>query len=136
MLPYGKLGPELTNENPTTQPQQSTSTLTAFGVQAANERAAIRLRLGPPAPGPQPHQFDLFQSLQYACQHGRDYSDQMENLYIFTLDVTLQRHLFEPRPFAGGSLLYNGGQKDVASPPPSPPPPTPASSSNSPTAAR
>ena len=39
-------------------------------------------------------------------QHGRDYQTQMEVLYTSALDVTLQRHLFEPRPFANGSLEF------------------------------
>jgi outer membrane protein TolC len=38
----------------------------------------------------------------------------MEDLYLAALNVTLQRHLFEPRPFAGASLQYAGGQKDAA----------------------
>jgi outer membrane protein TolC len=37
----------------------------------------------------------------------------MEDLYLAALEVTLQRHLFEPRPFAKGSLTYTGGQKDI-----------------------
>ena len=35
----------------------------------------------------------------------------MDLLYITALDVTLQRHLFSPRPFASTGLEYTGGQK-------------------------
>src|SRR5687768_3051347 len=37
----------------------------------------------------------------------------MERLYVEALGVTLQRHLFEPRFFAGGSLEFAGGQEDA-----------------------
>ena len=37
----------------------------------------------------------------------------MEDLYLAALNVTLQRHLFEPRPFARTGLHYTGGQEDV-----------------------
>jgi outer membrane protein TolC len=37
----------------------------------------------------------------------------MEDLYLSALDVTLQRHLFEPRPFATQSFTYSGNQKDL-----------------------
>jgi hypothetical protein len=57
-------------------------------------------RAGPPAPREAGVTFDLFQSLHYAVRHSRDYKTQLENLYLSALDVTLQRHLFEPRPFA------------------------------------
>jgi outer membrane protein TolC len=38
----------------------------------------------------------------------------MDTLYLAALDVTLQRHLLSPRPFARGGLQYAGGQHDVA----------------------
>ena len=34
----------------------------------------------------------------------------MEDLYLARLDVTLQRHLFEPRPFATTDFLFSGNQ--------------------------
>jgi hypothetical protein len=37
----------------------------------------------------------------------------MEDLYLTALDVTLQRSLFEPRPFARTGLHYTGGGRDV-----------------------
>jgi hypothetical protein len=72
-----------------------------------------RLRLGPPAPGQAPLRFDLFRSLQYAVQNSRTYRDQMENVYQTTLDVTLERHLFTPRPFANTGLRFAGGGSDT-----------------------
>ena len=72
-----------------------------------------RLRLGPPAPGNAPLRFDLFRSLAYAVRNSRDYQDQMENVYLTTLDVTLERHLFEPRPFARTGFRVNGGGSDI-----------------------
>lgn len=72
-----------------------------------------RLRLGPPAPGMAPVRFDLFRALQYAVENSRTYRDQMENVYITTLDVTLERHLFTPRPFAQVGARVAGGDSDV-----------------------
>src|SRR6185437_16553938 len=69
-----------------------------------------RLRLGPPAAGPQAViQLDLFRSINYAVHHGRDYQSRMEDMYISTLDVLLQRHAFEPQPFATQTITYNRG---------------------------
>jgi outer membrane protein TolC len=56
-------------------------------------------------------QFDLFSSVAYAVQHSRAYQDQMEGLYTTALGVTLERHLFTPRPFANAKALYTGGQR-------------------------
>ncbi|HYE19788.1 MAG TPA: TolC family protein [Tepidisphaeraceae bacterium] len=72
-----------------------------------------RLRLGPPSPGDRPVRMDFFQALRFGVEHSRAYQDQAEDLYLSALNVTLQRHLFEPRPFAGASLAYSGGQRDV-----------------------
>ena len=91
------------------------------GVVAAARRPAgnrrrvqARLVYRPSAPGPAPVVLDLFASLAYGVQHSRAYRDQMDELYLGALDVTLQRHLFEPRPFAQVGLQYTGGQSDVA----------------------
>jgi outer membrane protein TolC len=37
----------------------------------------------------------------------------MEDLFLAALDVTLERHLFSPRPFAQTGVQYTGGQRDV-----------------------
>ena len=107
VVPYGPLGPNLLWRSELTPPAD------VLGVQAANLRASQRLQLGPPAPWDVTRKLDLFGSLDYAVQHARNYQDQMESLYLATLDVTLQRHLFDPRPFVRTSARYAGGQADV-----------------------
>jgi outer membrane protein TolC len=56
---------------------------------------------------------DLFGALRFGVQNSRDYQDRMEDLYLDALDVTLERHLFAPRPFARVGAEYTGGQADV-----------------------
>ena len=77
------------------------------------EMGRITLQLGPPVPGLAPARLDLFTSIAYAVEHSREYRSQMEDLYLSALDVTLQRHLFEPRPFASVGARVNGGQENV-----------------------
>lgn len=97
------------------EPEPGASRVTPAPYEAAGARADIgpardKLVLGPPAPGPRPIELDLFGCLAYGVQHSRQYRDQMDALYLAALDVTLQRHLFEPRPFARAGLTYTGGQ--------------------------
>lgn len=106
-LPYGPLGPEAKWAGMRAWDEEMLSLPTAI------ERPT-GLRLGPPAPGDRPLRMDLFSCLQYAVQHGRDYQNQMETLYLAALDVTLQRHLLSPRPFLQNTLTYSGGQADVS----------------------
>jgi len=54
---------------------------------------------------------DLFGALRYAVLNSRDYKSRMEDLYLTALDVTLERHLFSPRPFARTGLRYAGAGK-------------------------
>jgi outer membrane protein TolC len=75
------------------------------------DRYRPRLPLGPPAPGQTTRQLDLFGCLQYAVQNSRTYQNEMEQLYFSALDVSLERHLFSPRPFASTSIDYSGGQR-------------------------
>jgi len=60
----------------------------------------------------------------------------MEELYTTALSVTLERHLFTPRPFASSSALFTGGQKTSDYKSPSPSATGSACASNCPTAAR
>jgi outer membrane protein TolC len=69
---------------------------------------------GPTPPRKQPIQLDLFASLSYGTLHSRRYRAQMDELYLAALDVTLQRHLLSPRPFARTGLQYTGGQATTA----------------------
>lgn len=84
-----------------------------FAVDMASRWSERRLRYGPVAPRNKPIELDLFESLRYAVRHSRSYRNQMDDLYLAALDVTLERHLLSPRPFVGGSLLYSGGQNDA-----------------------
>jgi hypothetical protein len=103
-MPRTPLGPDLAlMERPAlTQP--------SWGEELA-DRYRPRQPLGPPAPGQSTRQFDLFGCLQYAVQHSRAYQDEMEELYFRALDVTLDRHLFSPRPFATTGIEFTGGQR-------------------------
>jgi hypothetical protein len=102
-LRYGRLGPEILFPAGVFAPQ------TSYGLEAAQMRDA-RLVLGPPTPGQEILRLDLFGSLRYSVLNSRAYKSRMEDLYLAALDVTLQRHLFEPRPFASTGLRYTGGQ--------------------------
>jgi hypothetical protein len=105
---YGALGPKRFNWAEGEDLPRS-----SFSYDSLDARIRDRLRLGPPSLAERPMRLDFFQALAYGVQHSRTYQDRMEDLYLSALNVTLQRHLFEPRPFAGGTLEYTGGQKDV-----------------------
>ncbi len=109
-VPYGPLGPEAFFKGlpaPTELAVGLEETLAQLGA------ASTPLMYGPPAPRRPVNRFDLFKSLQYATLHSREYADQLEELYLAALDVTLERHLLSPRPFATAGLEYTGGQRDV-----------------------
>jgi hypothetical protein len=107
-LHYGPLGPKRFDWPNVAQSNRGTASY-----ESLDSKIRDRLRLGPPSLAERPLRLDFFASLRYAVQHSRSYQDQMEELYLAALNVTLQRHLFEPRPFAGASLSYLGGQRDV-----------------------
>lgn len=71
-------------------------------------------QLGPSAGMAIGERLGLFESIAYAVEHSREYQTQMEVLYLAALDVTLQRHLFEPRPFANVRTVFDGGQANSA----------------------
>jgi hypothetical protein len=108
VLEYGRLGPKRFDWASGEDVPHST-----FDYESLDTRLHNRLRLGPPTLAERPVRLDFFASLSYGVQHSRSYQTTMEDLYLAALDVTLQRHLFEPTPFAGGSLEYTGGQHDV-----------------------
>jgi len=72
------------------------------------------LLLGPDAEAANLISLGLFESISYGVRNSRDYQDQAEALYLSALNVTLQRHLFSPRPTAGIAARYNGAQADGA----------------------
>jgi len=83
-----------------------------FASEMATRWNESRMRYGPSSPQNKPINLDLFESLRYAVRHNRTYRNRMDDLYLAALDVTLERRLLSPRPFAGGSLQYSGGQND------------------------
>ncbi len=109
-LPYGPLGPELLFPDNVSPPRNQSLT-----AEVAARRAIDRLQLGPPAPGQGATRLDLFMAIEYAVQHSRPYQDRMEELYLAALDVTLERHLFDPRPFAQTGVRFDGNQSDYNS---------------------
>jgi outer membrane protein TolC len=87
---------------------------TGFSYDTLDSRIRDHLRLGPPSLDERPITLDFFGSLKYGVEHSRSYQDTMADLYVSALNVSLQRHLFDPIPSAGASLTYVGGQKDTA----------------------
>ncbi len=116
ILPGTRLGPPVPEALGGTPKMQRQSPARSGGVDAALMKPSQSLRLGPPALVPPSLHFDLFRSIGYAVQHSRGYQDQMDSVYLAGLNVTLQRHLFEPQPFVTLSEEYNGGQKDAGYP--------------------
>lgn len=105
-VPWAPLGPEL-RVPPGVEPPEDIDEMVRMPPRSR------RLELGPPSPHDRTHRLDLFKSLEYAVQHSREYQTEMERLYLAALDVTLERHLFSPRPFANASYIYRGGGSDV-----------------------
>ena len=98
----GAFGPPLPPEAIDEADLSATLDATALARQFATEGTDF----GPPAAGFDVATFGLADSLAYATEHSRDYRDEMEDLYLAALDVTLARHLFEPRFFADGTVRY------------------------------
>lgn len=82
-------------------------------VEVARAFVRDRYDLGPSASMGNALRLGLFESIAYAVENSREYQTRMEQLYTTALDVTLQRHLFTPRPFARTSYGYTGGQRGV-----------------------
>jgi len=106
-LTYGPLGP-VQRVGSATQPAGEDR----YGISAYERRQQETLQLGPPLPQALVRQFDLFEAIEYGTRFSRPYRTQLENLYLAVLDVTLERHLFTPRPFVQTGLEYTGGQRD------------------------
>jgi outer membrane protein TolC len=101
------LGPDVNTE-------PATETVNTFSaIDRVRNFTREPFKQGPPATISSAHRFSLFDSIGYAVENSRAYQTQMESLYLAALDVTLERHLFEPRPFANVRLGYDGGQGDV-----------------------
>ncbi|MCS7034020.1 MAG: TolC family protein [Phycisphaerae bacterium] len=103
---YCRLGPEklFDDAQPTLQTEE-------LGVSSALQGARLRLRLGPPPPQDlSGTTLELFGALRYAIENSRSYRARQEDLYLAALRVTLQRHLFDPIPFAQSSFVFSGNQ--------------------------
>jgi len=107
-LPFAPLGPELLFSDGQDSPR-----LELISPDVARAPVLERLRLGPPATVPPDKVMDLFKALAYGVRNSRDYKTQMEDTYLAALSVTLERHLFGPRPFARAGVEYEGGQQSV-----------------------
>lgn len=109
-LRFGPLGPSVLFDEE--QPPMDRGELSA---EVTLQRSQDRLRLGPtPAPENDPSRtLELFSALRYAIENSRTYRTRMEDLYLAALDVTLERHLFSPRPFARTGASYSGAQGDA-----------------------
>ena len=100
-LPYRPLGPAIPDR---VLPGEAF----LLQLQQAPLRRVEQLRLGPATPGElYVARFGLYDSLRYAVENNRDYRGRMEDLYLAALDVTFQRHLFDPIAFAGASANVN-----------------------------
>jgi hypothetical protein len=108
-LPTGPLGPPWP---PPPQGAAATQPSTQGDMALAQKELSRDWEQGPPSPREPGLVFDLFQSLHYAVRHSREYKTQLEDLYIAALDVTLQRHLFETRPFVSVGQSFAGGAAD------------------------
>ena len=113
-VPYGPLGPEakwIGVPVPENSPQ-STGEDVAAEVSLGSGGASPFI-YGPPSPRQPANRLDLFKSIQYGVEHSRQYQNEIEGLYLNALNVTLERHLLSPRPFATVRAAYEGGQQSV-----------------------
>jgi hypothetical protein len=107
-VPFEEIGPERLLPDGFESPRRE-----LIGLESIQSEVLRRLELGPPATLADVRRFDLFSVIEYAVQNSRTYQSRMEDLYLAALNVTLQRHLFSPRPFARVGLNYDGGHEDV-----------------------
>ncbi len=105
-LPFAALGPDPQALSPATSPADDDP----YGLKTRSSNSEGSYVYGPPPPLDEQQRLDLFGALRYAMKHSRDYQSQVEEVYLSALDVTLQRHLFEPRFFARTGLKYTGGR--------------------------
>jgi outer membrane protein TolC len=108
VLPFVELGPPFPTVGWQTSEQIDRELGVGGPIVGADENY-----YGPPVPQSLRRMFALFDALAYGTQHSRPYQNAMEDLYLSALDVTLQRHLFEPQPFGNAGLQFTGGQADA-----------------------
>ena len=110
-LPYGPLGPEAKWLGQPV-PEGMVDRPEPLGVEIEGA-AAQAFVAGPPSPNQPANRLDLFRSIEYAVQNSRSYQERVEDLYLSALNVTLERHLLSPRPFARAGARYTGGQESI-----------------------
>ena len=84
------------------------------GIDKIEERMSSLEIKGPLGPSQPVLRLDLFGCIAYAANHSRAYQDQLDNLYIAAIDVTTQRHLFDPTPSMTSSVNYSGNGSETA----------------------
>jgi outer membrane protein TolC len=102
-VPFGPLGP--VNQMPASGVLPPQSDYRSSAREGSSVEPPI---MGPPSPNRALRRMDLYGVLKFCVQNNRDYKSNMESLYLSALDVTLQRHLFAPRPFVNTSVGYAG----------------------------
>jgi outer membrane protein TolC len=84
------------------------------GIDKIEDRLSALEIHGPLGPSLPVLRLDLFGCIAYAANHSRAYQDQLDNLYLSAIDVTTQRHLFDPTPSMTSSVTYNGNGGDTS----------------------
>jgi outer membrane protein TolC len=110
-VPFGELGPDVPAAD--AGDSMSRRSPNPYDQAVLSGGTTDELRLGPQTPAEMGTQLDLFRAIEYGVQHSRQYQTQMEDLYLRTLDVTLQRWLLSPRPFVTQDFNVTGGQRDA-----------------------
>jgi outer membrane protein TolC len=112
-VPFEPMGPEFDPNAPAPGASDDARGMQSGDEEQVGPQTDADLAYGPPAPGKPVRRLDLFGALKYGVQSSREYQDKMEDLYLAALDVTLERHLFAPRPFARVGAEFTGAQGDV-----------------------
>lgn len=94
------MGPATTKAAATAAKTQTGAEITASELDDKEELPPLPEFPTPALPGKKVSHFGLDDCFGYGLGHSREYVSRKEDLYISTLNVTLQRHLFEPRIFA------------------------------------
>ena len=104
------LGPDAVDLRP--DAPESTQFDLSTGEGAVRRSTRDALVYGPPVALDDVLRLGLFDAIKFAVGHSRPYRDRMEDVYLTALGVTLQRHLFRPRPYANLTSTVNGARRD------------------------
>ncbi len=89
-----------------TQPADSPESLEATLRQETSSQPSLTQFNSAPTTQPGRPILTLSGALKYAFQHSRRFQDAKEDLYLAALDLTLERHLWTPIPFADIGQTY------------------------------